>query len=77
MRLLKFKKESTLDHIPSEAAPMVPVGNDRIRYINNIEFSIPDDKQEQVKPYGSSTPPLIRYERGLPSIPENIDAEEK
>ena len=51
---------------------MVPQRNDRIRRINEIEFEIPDEKQDLVHPYGTSTIPLVEYEKGLPSIPENI-----
>ena len=74
MFLLRVRRQSTLDHIPSEAAPMVPQGNDRIRRINEIEFEIPDEKQDLVHPYGTSTIPLMEYEKGLPSIPNNICA---
>lgn len=71
MFLLKLKK-STLDHIPSEAAPMVPEGNSRIRRINEIEFEIPDDKQDLLRPYGAPVVPLVQTEKGLPSEPQNI-----
>ena len=71
MRLLKLK--STLDHIPSQAAPMVPEGNMSIRKINEIEFSIPDDKQEHINPYGCEKPPLIEYEKGIPVCPDYVE----